>query len=113
MTALGGLAGLALGTAAMAALCLAYSKHFEQTWQRPPKPVEVTALRVFGCLGLAASAWACVQARGAGVGSVLFFAVITLGGLAVSGVQTYRSRWLPRFAYAALALFAGVTLLPR
>ncbi len=107
------LAGLALGTAAAAALCLAYSKHFEHTWQRAPRPVEVVALRVLGCLGLMACAWACAQVAGPGVGWVLFCAVATVGGLAVSLVQTFRSCWLPSFASAALALGVSVALFAR
>lgn len=97
-------------TAGLIGICLAMPKHFSQVWQRKPSSSERAALRVFGWLGLIGSVLQCAATRGIGLGLVFACAALTLVGLALALLLTYRPRLVPALGLATVCAAVGASV---
>ncbi len=97
--------------AGFATLALAMPKHARAAGFAVAR-LRAQALRGGGWLLLTLSAAALIAASGWQIGLVEFCAVLTIAGIAVALLLSYRPTWLVRFALAAfMAGIAGCSML--
>lgn len=94
----------ALSYLAMAALCLAMSRHHKVLLSGAPSPARQRGLRVLSVLGLGFGLALCWGARGGEIGAVLWLCLVMLAGLLLVALLAWRERWV-------LPLAGGVTAL--
>lgn len=75
-------AAFALAYAGWAALSLAMGRHYRQVAGRAPAPHLATGLRLTGTVALVLSLFACANASGWSVGTVVWFGILSATGLA-------------------------------
>ncbi|AZY52080.1 DUF3325 domain-containing protein [Bordetella avium] len=100
-----------LAYAGFAALSLAMERHFEDVFDRPPPPALQRWLRTGGTLALAASLWLCARVSGWSYGIVLWTGLLTVAGLLLIGIMTYRPRLAWATGAACLALSPLLSML--
>ncbi len=104
------LLAFALSYLAMAALCLAMSRHHKALLGGAPGPARQRGLRAFAALGLGLALALCWNARGGDIGAVLWLCLVMLAGLLVATLLAWRERWLLPLALG-LPLAGGVGLM--
>ncbi|MBD9414465.1 DUF3325 domain-containing protein [Pseudomonas sp. PDM16] len=95
---------------AMAALCLAMSRHHKVLLSGSPTPARQRGLRGLAVLGLGFGLALCWVARGGEIGAVLWLCLVMLAGLLLVALLAWRERWVLPLA-AVLPVAGGVTAL--
>ncbi|AHV91240.1 DUF3325 domain-containing protein [Bordetella holmesii] len=109
-------AAFCLAYARFTALSMAMDRHFEDAFDRTLPAGLRRALRAGGSLALALSLWLCARLHGWSYGSVLWIGMLSISGLLLIWVMTYRPRaaWTAGIACLAIApLFAALAGLAR
>jgi hypothetical protein len=101
---------LCLTYAGLGSLCLAMPKHFQELICRAPQLRERQVLRVLGWAAQVLALGACIVARGAPVGSVMYLGMLTITGLALVLMLPYKPKWPLYLAPVGTAL--SLFLLP-
>ncbi|OZI74214.1 DUF3325 domain-containing protein [Bordetella genomosp. 12] len=93
-----------LAYAGFTALSMAMDRHFEDVFDRPLSVGLRRSLRLGGTLALAVSLLLCARLHGWSYGSVLWIGMLSLSGLVLIWIMTYR----PRLAWGAGAACLAV-----
>jgi len=96
------LQSLLYGVAAFAALCLAMARHHEEALGRAPSERRSRLLRGLALLAFAGSCSAVLGRADAGIAWAAWSAQLSLAALVVVALASWRPRWLPACATAAL-----------
>lgn len=104
------LLGFALNYLAMAALCLAMSRHHKLLLSGAPSQGRQRLLRGLAVVGMVAGLLLCIAAEGGEIGSVLWLCQLMLAGLLLVALLAWRERWVLRMA-GLLPLAGGAALL--
>lgn len=105
-------ASLLAALGAWSALALSMDRHFEDCYGRgAERRTRPALLQCAGWLGLAVSLAAAWLARGPVIGSVLWFGILSLSGIAVVSVGTFQPRRLRHVALAAGLLAVALAAL--
>lgn len=92
---------LALCFSGFSALCLSMDRHHKQVFGEPPAHLERWMFRIGGWLSLVVSCWPAVIALGTSIGISLWITLLSVAGLAVVLLLSYRPRLMLPLAFAA------------